>query len=203
MNRANLREVPARHYELVVCCGAPGTKWKANLHPEADRTTITDLIVFLYTRVHADKFVLVSTADVFGQPVDADERDTPFPDCPYGENRLWLEGHVRKCFPHANILRLPGVDGPGLKKNALYDLRTESHLDQLNPASVYQWYDVRNLWRDVGETTVPLRHLCPPPESLGATVARDFPHLAGRLTGTGKPAFYNLRTLYRDRTDGR
>lgn len=184
------------HFDLVVCCAAPGVKWKANEYPEGDLHDIR-MLVHQLREITAYRFVLISTADVFAQPVDATEAHTPHPDCPYGRNRLYLEEQVRRLFPRGTVVRLPGVKGPGLKKNALYDLQHEQLLDKLNPESVYQWYDVRNLWADVERyRNVPLIHLCPPPESLAETVERDYPHLKGKLTGAGTPARYNLRTLY-------
>ncbi len=194
-NRATADCLPTRRYDLVVCCAAPGTKWRVNQDPRADMLNILDLTATL-KRVRTERFLLISTADVFGQPVDADEDDIPDPDCAYGRNRLWLENYVRGLYATATVIRLPGVIGSGLKKNAYYDLQHGQRLDQLNPDSVYQWYDIRNLWEDIEGVRVHTRHLCPKPESLAVTVARDFPHLAGKLTGTAPPARYNLRSKY-------
>ncbi len=183
------------HFDTVVCCAAPGTKWKANADPVSDLNGVTRLVHSL-AALSAQKFILISTADVFGQPVDADEGDDPNPDCAYGHNRHWLERQVVRIFPNVSIIRLPGVVGPGLKKNPIYDMQNEHRLEHLNPDSVYQWYDVRNLWGDIKDVTVPVLHMCPEPESLAETVCRDYPHLVGRLTGAGTPARYNLRTKY-------
>ena len=198
-NRRNSRQMDGR-FNTVACCAAPGAKWIANRDPENDYHSINKLASH-FGRFKAERFILISTADVFGQPVDADELSPISPDCEYGKHRAVLEFYARLVYPHAQIVRLPGVVGPGMKKGPIYDLQNEHRLEFLNPDSVYQWYDVRNLWRDIEHRTEPIIHLCPKPESLRETVARDFPHIdISRLTGTGTPASYNLRTIYGGKT---
>src|SRR5260370_1057259 len=51
-------------YDLVVCAGAPGEKWKANRDPEDDAAAIRRLIESL-REVQTGKFVLISTVDVY------------------------------------------------------------------------------------------------------------------------------------------
>ena len=46
-------------------------------------------------------------------------------------------------------VRLPGLFGPGLKKNAVYDLLHHNELHKLNAGAVYQFYNLDRLWTDV------------------------------------------------------
>ncbi|MEO6876905.1 MAG: pyridine nucleotide transhydrogenase, partial [Gemmatimonadaceae bacterium] len=39
-NSANIEQIAGRSFDLVVCCGAPAEKWKANAHPERDLDNI-------------------------------------------------------------------------------------------------------------------------------------------------------------------
>lgn len=194
-SRSNIHEVVGQTFDTVVCCAAPGLKWWANQNPDADKKSVLDLIENLYS-MSTERFILISTADVFGQPVCQNECDTPCPSTPYGEHRHRLEMFVRKRFTQWQIVRLPGLVGPGLKKGPYFDLLTENRLDYLNPDSRYQWYDVRNLWADIKDRTEPVLHLCPPTEALYATVDREFPHLRGRLNPRAAEVRYEMRTKY-------
>ena len=54
--------IRGRQFALVVCCGAPAEKWRANRDPEEDRTrlaTLTDALA----EVRAERLVLVSTVE--------------------------------------------------------------------------------------------------------------------------------------------
>src|SRR5260370_1453972 len=51
-------------YDLVVCAGAPGGRWRANRDPEDDAAAIRRLIESL-REVQTGKFVLISTVDVY------------------------------------------------------------------------------------------------------------------------------------------
>jgi len=127
-NSANAHEARSKTFDRVVCAAAPGEKWRANLDPRTDWIKISALIETLH-EIACERFVLVSTVDV---------RE----DMPYGAHRLSLEGEVRKRFPASLILRLPALFGPGLKKNALYDLMRDNHTDRIAPNAVYQWFPV-------------------------------------------------------------
>ncbi|MFQ5504898.1 MAG: pyridine nucleotide transhydrogenase, partial [Planctomycetota bacterium] len=63
-NSGNIESIADRSYDLLVCAGAPGVKWKANQEPEVDLASIQRLIRSL-ERVAARKLVLISTVDVY------------------------------------------------------------------------------------------------------------------------------------------
>lgn len=159
-NRRNINDLAGHYRQLVIA--APGAqKWLANADPDADLDGVVDLVAAL-RRCTADEVRLVSTIDVHS-------------DCSYGENRKYFEEKVREVFPHAKVVRLPALYGPGLKKNALFDLlhRGEAYV---HPDSTYQWFDVRGTWAqfeglkpgwswDVLPASLPLSWLC---EQVGA-----------------------------------
>jgi hypothetical protein len=145
-----ISDIRGKNFELLVCAGAPSLKWYANANAEADREGISCLIRNLET-VEVGSFVLISTISVYPQPVDVDE-DSPVESetiPSYGRNRFELECLVRSRFPHATIVRLPGVFGRGLKKNLVYDLlhRDYSYLNAAD--SKLQFYNVERLWNDI------------------------------------------------------
>jgi nucleoside-diphosphate-sugar epimerase len=183
-------------FDLIVCAGAPAAKWKANQDPQADRACIGRLMAAL-ERVKTLRFVLVSTVDVFGQADGVDEECPPTGATPYGRHRLELEQFVRESF-HALVLRLPALFGPGLKKNAIYDLLNNNQIEKIDSRSVFQLYNLRRLWRDIriaAGARLPLVHLATEPVSM-AEVARYVFGTEWVNHLSGSPPTYDLRTRY-------
>lgn len=148
-NSKSIEDIRGRTFELVACAGAPGVKWKANKEPEKDSESIEKLIECLRT-VKTAHLALISTIDVYPSPRDVNE-DSPIPGnqpAAYGRNRRRLERFAEEHF-RSTIVRLPGLFGPGLKKNVIYDLINENCVDQIDPGSVFQFYNLERLWADV------------------------------------------------------
>ena len=68
----NIEDIRGKSYELIVSAGVSSLKWKANQEPEADRQAILKLMDAL-RHVKARTFVLISTIDVYDNPVGVDE----------------------------------------------------------------------------------------------------------------------------------
>jgi nucleoside-diphosphate-sugar epimerase len=149
-NSGNVEEISGRSFERVVSAGCRAAKWIANKEPEADRAGIQRLMRAL-EGVHAERFVLISTIDVYPSPIGVDERDEPGErdSQPYGRHRLELERFVRERFPGALIVRLPGLFGQGLKKNVIYDLLHENRLDLVHQDGRFQFYDLDEIAADL------------------------------------------------------
>src|SRR5262249_7287015 len=98
-NSSNIEGIAGRSFDLVVCSGARAEKWKANADPEADLNGIERLTRAL-EHVEARKLVLISTVDVFLDPVGVDEESpTPMTGLhAYGRNRRRLEQIVASRF---------------------------------------------------------------------------------------------------------
>ena len=122
-NSKNIHEIDNKHYDLIVCAGIKAQKWYANQHPEEDLQDILTLVNHLRT-VKVKRFVLISTIDVYPNPIQVDESlDINVENHhAYGKNRKYAEDMIRDLFPNAHILRLPALFGKGLKKNFLFDL---------------------------------------------------------------------------------
>ena len=141
--------IRGRQFALVVCCGAPAEKWRANRDPEEDRArlaTLTDALA----EVRAERLVLVSTVDVYPQRsgVDEDTHIDPHAGEPYGRHRLALEAFCRARFV-TTVVRLPGLYGQGLRKNAVYELLHDRSVDAIAGNARFQFYDVDRVWSDV------------------------------------------------------
>lgn len=197
-NSSNIHEMRGRSYSLVVCAGVSALKWRANQDPAADRNAIRSLLDVLGT-VSADRLILVSTIDVYPVPAGVDESYdcASRPNHAYGTHRLEVEAFVRKHFPSALIVRLPAVFGPGLKKNAIFDILNGHALDAVNPESTFQFYDVLDLWGDVERAEaagLTLLNLFTEPVGMGTILEEFFPET--RVGGGSPTQHYDLHTMH-------
>ena len=195
-NSTNIDRIAGEHFDLIVCAGAPAAKWKANADPAADRAGLGRLTAAL-ERVTAQRFVQISTVDVYGQPAGVDEDCPPSGAAAYGRHRLELEHFVRDRF-QAMVVRLPALFGPGLKKNAIYDLMNNNQVEKIDTRAVFQFYNIRRLWSDIRiavAARVSLIHLATEPASMGEVASRVFgKEWVNHLPGT--PQRYDVRTKH-------
>ncbi len=146
----NIGDIDNQSFDTVVCAGAPAQKWIANREPKADRQKIEELIAHLKT-IQCKTFILISTVDVFKNPIGVDE-DTPIDESglhAYGLHRRLLETFVEEHFPNHLIVRLPGLVGPGLRKNVIFDFLNDNNLQAIDSRGVFQFYPIVNLWYDI------------------------------------------------------
>lgn len=195
----NIGDIDNQSFDTVVCAGAPAQKWIANKDPEADRQKIEGLISHLKT-IQCKAFVLISTVDVFRHPVGVDE-DTPIEEDglhAYGLNRRLLESFVEAHFPNCLIVRLPGLVGPGLRKNIIFDFLNDNNTQAIDSRGVFQFYPMINLWYDIQVALVAglkLVHLTAEPISVEsvshAGFGRPFSNAISNQVGA-----YDMQTKY-------
>lgn len=178
-NSKNFRELKDGSFGDVVCAGISAVKWKANKDPETDRANIQALQDVLLS-VKAERFILISTIDVYAQHdgFDEDFDCSSLENHAYGNNRLAFEQFCQQQFPDCYIVRLPGLFGHELKKNIIYDLLTDNCLDMINPDSSFQFYSLGHLWEDIRKVVdagVHLLNLFPEPVGTGDIIQRFFP----------------------------
>jgi len=196
VRRSDISTLRGGRFGTVICAGAPGQKWLANQDAQADRTNLTQLMDVLGT-LKCERLVLLSTVDVYPDACGADE-GTPVPPGagPYGAHRLELERFVQAHFQRCLIVRLPGLVGPGLRKNVVYDLLHHNNLALIDHRSVFQFYPVVNLWADLSrllEAEVDLAHLSAEPLSVTDVATEGFGHSFSNAL-EGVPARYDLRS---------
>lgn len=195
----NIGDIAGQAFDSIVCAGAPAQKWIANRDPETDRHNIQELIARLET-VRCRRFVLISTVDVFRSPSGVDE-DSPVDESglhPYGLHRRRLEQFVGRHFPEHLIVRLPGLVGPRLRKNVVFDLLNDNNLQAIDSRSVFQFYPMVNLWYDIQTALaagLPLVHLTAEPLSVADIARQGFGKpFDNRLAAP--PARYDLQTRH-------
>ncbi|MBW6454196.1 MAG: hypothetical protein K0A92_10535, partial [Methyloprofundus sp.] len=191
--------IDGRDFDFVVCTAAPAQKWIANRDPVADRQNIESLIAHLKT-VTCNTFILISTVDVFKSPIGVDE-DTPVDEeglHAYGLHRRLLEKFVETHFPNHLIVRLPGLVGPGLRKNVIYDFLNDNNLHAIDSRGVFQFYPMVNLWWDIQKALqagLKLVHLTAEPISVADVSALGFGK-AFMQPMANPPAIYDMRTRH-------
>jgi len=195
----NIADIDGKSFELAICAAAPAQKWIANREPEADRDKIDALIAHLKT-IQCDTFVLISTVDVFQRPVGVDE-DSAVDEAglhAYGLHRRLLEIFVAAHFPKHLIVRLPGLVGPGLRKNVIFDFLNDNNLSAIESRGVFQFYPMTNLWYDIQcalDAGLSLLHLTAAPVSVADIALHGFGK-AFDHTLPPPPASYDFRTRH-------
>lgn len=195
----NIGEIDCRTMDTLVCAAAPAQKWIANRDPLADRQNIEGLIGHLET-VSCNIFILISTVDVFKDPVGVDE-GTSVDEAglhAYGLHRRLLERFVESNFPKHLIVRLPGLVGPGLRKNVIFDFLNDNNLHAIDSRGVFQFYPMVNLWYDIQialDAGLKLVHLTAEPISVADVSAQGFGKPFGQAHGNS-PAVYDMRTRH-------
>ena len=204
-NTQNIAEISGQAFETLVCAAPQAKKWWANQHPDEDCALVKQLINHL-ERTQVERFILISSIDVFPQVIGVDETL----DCAsqenhaYGRNRLMLEQFVAAHFPLAHIVRLPGLFGPGLRKNVIFDMINTNQLETINPDSRFQWYDVMRLWADVQtiiQKDLGLVMLATEPVATHEIQSRFFPTLAIGAEASAT-TLYDVQTCHAEALGG-
>lgn len=195
----NISSIQSMNFDTVVCAGAPAQKWLANLNPIEDQGKIEGLISYLRT-ISCKRFILISTVDVFNNSMPIDE-GSPVDESglhAYGLHRRLLEKFVVSHFPNYLIVRLPGLVGPGLRKNVIFDLLNDRNIEHVDSRSVFQFYPMVNLWFDIQtalDAGLDLIHLTAEPISVADVSAQCFGRVF-KQTLTNSPTRYDMRTLH-------
>lgn len=195
----NIHEIENREFDVVVCAGAPAQKWIANRNPVDDRKKIDSLIDHLRT-IKCKTFIWISTVDVFKEPIGVDE-STPVEESglhAYGLHRRLLEKFVEQNFSNYLIVRLPGLVGPGLRKNVIFDLLNNNNLHAIESRGVFQFYPMVNLWFDIQRARkagLSLVHLTAEPISVADVSLHGFGRSFTQSLAN-PPARYDMQTLH-------
>jgi len=110
-------------------------------------------------KINPAKLVLISTTDVYKNPVGVDEENSVFAVGsdkadkagvnPYCLNRYYFEEWARKNYPELLIMRLARPYGLNPKNNFLKDFTDESFMRQIDSKSRYQMYPLSRIWEDI------------------------------------------------------
>lgn len=192
----NISDFAGEQFDFAIVAAGDARKWYANQNPERDAEHIDRLIEDIKP-IRARQLLQFSTVDVYATP-SGDENSLTGAEAEhaYGANRLRMENALRGLYENAHIVRLPGLFGPGLKKNLIFDSIRDRALSGFHPDSTFQWFDmteikrVVNLVRESGLDTLNL--------AIEPTTVREVLEALGHPTsglsvGANRVA-YDLRT---------
>ena len=197
-NSSNIETIAGQEFDLLVISGVRAEKWIANANPEQDRAGIERLESAI-ADVKAKQVVLISTVDVFMTPMEVDE-SSPVSTTglhAYGKHRYELEQRLANRY-RTLVARLPGLYGPGIKKNVIHDFMKNHQVEKIDSRGVFQFYGLQRLWKDLEiamQNGLGLIHLPTEPVSVAevamAAFGREFTNHV-----VDKPARYDIRTKH-------
>jgi nucleoside-diphosphate-sugar epimerase len=129
IQRENRDQFFGEHCDVLINCNGNGSKYKASLDPLFDFEASLGSVATYTHKIKADLTVLISTVIVYSRTdsQEATQEDVPMEITrlgPYGVHKAMAEQYVRRFAGDYLILRLPGLVGPGLRRNPVYDLLT-------------------------------------------------------------------------------
>ena len=198
-NSKNIEAIRGRRFERLVVSGMPAAKWIANRDPLGDRSGLERLWECI-SHCRAETVVIVSTVDVYPIPVGVDE-DTfiePMYQQTYGKHRLELEHRAAEHFPRVLAVRLPGLYGSGLKKNAIYDLLHDNETQKIPAAGSFQFYNLMRLGNDIDTALaagLPLVNFATEPVTMREIAREAFGFEFNNDPG-GQTPRYDMRTKH-------
>lgn len=144
-------EAIGQTYDLLINANGNARKYLAAQDPALDFDLSVRTVARSLHEIRAARYVYLSSSEVYRDSSNpaASREDAP-PEweslSPYGFHKRLAETLVRRYAPHWTILRLSGLVGPSLRKNAVFDLLTGAPW-RLSPDSEFQFLDTRFLAR--------------------------------------------------------
>ncbi len=206
-HRPDIDLIRGRRFGTVVCAGLRAEKWRANREPAVDLANM-DRLCDALRHVECDRFVLISTIDVYAHPAGVTERDEPdlAAATAYGRHRGLFESFVRGCegrgFGRVHVVRLAGLFGHGLRKNLVFDLVHRAPNLRVARRARFQWYPIDRLQTDLDRCVaadLDLVNLFPAPIDNARLLRDVFPDQVERVLeadASAPPAHYDARTVH-------
>ena len=202
-NSKNIKEAYGTAPELLIYSGVRAEKFLANREPEKDLEYIIKSEKNI-ERIKPKQLVLISTIDVFANPLGVDEETEITEDNlqAYGKNRYELEKWVRDNYKTALIVRLPGLFGNNIKKNFIYDyinvipdMLTETKMTELS----VKCNEIKNYYIKENNGFYKIKNLNIAEKDRVKSLLKELEFSALNFTDSRSVfQFYNLARLYDD-----
>jgi len=181
--RTNLDSLLNLSHDTIILAAPTGNRIAVTQDPQQDLDDCAGIVDAL-KRTQFNRIVHISTVDVFVESS-------------YGQNRLWLEQQIQQ-FPNHNILRLPSLCDPSIKKNVLFDLANQQWLDKVSLDSTIQWYPTNRLSQDITyaiDNNISELNLVSAPVCNRDIVSKFVPDLLEKLEkNTSTAVYYDVKS---------
>ena len=143
ITRENYDEFAGTSCDVLVNANGNSRKYLADRDPLAEFDQSVRSVAVSLSAFKAASYVLISTGDVYDDPSSpATSGENREPDLArmsrYGLHKLLAEQLVMGAHPDWLVVRAGGFVGPGIKKNAVFDILTGAKI-WLSPASELQF----------------------------------------------------------------
>jgi dTDP-4-dehydrorhamnose reductase len=197
-NSKNLEDFIDSEFDLLVCAGLPAEKWRANNNPDQDFQNMCKLAKNI-SQISAKKAILISTVDVFSNPLKKYEDQLTDLDnlAAYGRNRAWFEVFFKERFHDHLVVRLPGLFSSKMKKNLFFDLMQDKaeEYNKVSANSRFQFFNLENLAELLVQAQLhDLRVLHVASEPVYASEVAEL--FKKKLPEEGQTVNYDMRTKY-------
>ncbi len=156
-NTQNIEKAYGLEPDVLIYAGMRHDRQLAQKAPYEDYELVLDAQKTIQ-RIHPNRLVLISTTEVYENPVGVDEENSVFAVgsgrsgknglMPYGLNRYYFEEWVRKNYPGSLIVRLAVPYGLNPRRNYIQDI-VNLKIGHTDPKSTYQFYPLSRLWEDI------------------------------------------------------
>jgi len=198
-NSSNISEIKNESFDLLISCGLSATKFLINKNPLQDKINIQNQKNLLAS-TKVNHIVHISSIDVYNNKIEVNENSKINSSelDHYGYNRFNFEKFIIDNFNNFHIIRLPMLFGNGLKKNVLYDLLNNQFKNRINNDSIFQWYNIENIWNDIRNIInkkINLINLISEPIKLSSINKKYFGYPINELAGK-KPLITDIRSIH-------
>ena len=143
ITRANYDSLSGQHCDVLINANGNSKKFLADRDPKGEFDASVRSVVHSLEDFKADTYVFLSSGDVYPRQdtPDITREDAPIDPVAmsrYGLHKYTAETLVRAIHPRWLVLRMGGFVGPGLKKNAIFDMLNNQPI-WLKPDSMLQF----------------------------------------------------------------
>lgn len=198
LSSKNISDFKGKTFDLAIVAAGDARKWYANLYPVEDYKHIQKLISNI-TAINIKRVLHFSTVDIYSTKLgDEISLSGHISADAYGGNRQLMEVALKERYDNVTTIRLPGLHGPGLKKNIIFDISQGRDLKGFNGDSTFQWFDLldlKSIIEFVERTKLKELNVCSEPLTVAELIANFGIDLA-EVSATAPLTCYDIRTVH-------
>jgi len=135
------------NHDVVIVSAPTSNRLHVSANPDSDLADCQQLYKILEKSTY-NRLIHISTVDIYPTKSSSCHLPEHCPTTGYGHNR-WILERMISSLPNSQVMRLPTLCHPAIKKNLLFDLKNRQWLDKINPKTSVQWYVLDRLDLDI------------------------------------------------------